>query len=91
MTAAPILPAVIDGGMTAIGLLVWLIISRFQDHLPLYRLEQIAAREGVNFVRSTLAESVGRVGVALKPLAERLKLHLLQGNTLLADETPVSQ
>jgi len=61
------------------------------DHLPLYRLEQIAAREGVSLARSTLADWVGRVGVALKPLAERLKWHLLQGNTLLADETPVSQ
>jgi len=91
VTAAPIPPAVIDGGMAAIGLLVWVIINKYQDHLPLYRLEQIAAREGVSLARSTLADWVGRVGVALKPLAERLKWHLLQGNTLLADETPVSQ
>jgi hypothetical protein len=74
-----------------VGLLTWVIISKYLDHLPLYRLEQIAARDQVNLSRSTLAEWVGRVGVALQPLAERLTWHLLQGNTLHADETPVAQ
>ena len=91
ITAAPIPPAVIDGGMAAVGLLVWVIISKYLDHLPLYRLEQIAARENVILSRSTLAEWVGRVGVALQPLVDRLTWHLLQGNTLHADETPVAQ
>lgn len=91
VTAAPIPPAVIDGGMTAVGLLTWIMISKFVDHLPLYRLEQIAARDQVILARSTLAEWVGRVGVALQPLVDRLIWHLLQGNTLHADEMPVSQ
>jgi transposase len=91
ITAAPIPPAVIDGGMAAVGLLTWVMISKYQDHLPLYRLEQIAAREHVILSRSTLAEWVGRVGVALQPLVDRLIWHLLQGNTLHADETPVAQ
>lgn len=91
ITAAPIPPAVIDGGMAAVGLLTWIMISKFVDHLPLYRLEQIAARDHVILARSTLAEWVGRVGVALQPLVDRLVWHLLQGNTLHADETPVSQ
>ncbi|NOR81350.1 MAG: IS66 family transposase [Methyloprofundus sp.] len=91
ITAAPIPPAVIDGGMAAVGLLTWIMISKYVDHLPLYRLEQIAARDNVVLARSTLAEWVGRVGVALQPLADRLSWHLLQGNTLHADETPVAQ
>jgi transposase len=91
ITAAPIPPAVIDGGMVAVGLLTWDMIGKFVDHLPLYRLEQIAARDQVTLARSTLAEWVGRVGVALQPLVDRLVWHLLQGNTLHADETPVSQ
>ena len=91
ITAAPIPPAVIDGGMAAVGLLVWVIISKYLDHLPLYRLEQIAARENLILSRSTLAEWVGRVGVALQPLVDRLTWHLRQGNTLHADETPVAQ
>jgi len=91
ITAAPIPPAVIDGGMAAVGLLTWIMIGKFVDHLPLYRLEQIAARDQVTLARSTLAEWVGRVGVALQPLVDRLVWHLLQGNMLHADETPVSQ
>ncbi len=67
ISAAPIPPAVIDGGMAAPGLLTWVMISKFLDHLPLYRLEQIAARQQVPLARSTLAEWVGRVGVALQP------------------------
>jgi len=47
VTAAPIPPAVIDGGMAAVGLLAWIIIGKYLDHLPLYRLERIAARDGV--------------------------------------------
>jgi len=39
VSAAPIPPAVIDGGMAAVGLYVWILISKYMDHLPLYRLE----------------------------------------------------
>jgi transposase len=69
ITAAAIPPAVIDGGIpsgaqvAAVGLLTWIMIGKFVDHLPLYRLEQIAARDQVTLARSTLAEWVGRVGV----------------------------
>lgn len=91
VTAAPIPPAIIDGGMAAPGLLSWVLTSKYLNHLPLYRLEQIAAREQVTLSRSTMAEWVGRVGVALQPLVDRLIWHLLQGNTLHADETPVAQ
>jgi len=89
--AASIPPAVIDGGLASVGLLVWLIIGKYLDHLPLYRLEQIAARSGVNLARSTLAEWVGRIGVALQPLADRLAALLLEQDVLHADETPVAQ
>lgn len=89
--AEPVPSAVIDGGMAAPGLLAWVIISKYLNHLPLYHLEQIAVREQVILSRSTLAEWVGRTGVALQPLADQLKWHLLQGNTLHADETPVAQ
>ena len=62
ITAAPVPPAIIDGGMAAVGLLVWVLISKYLDHLPLYRLEQIAARDQVILSRSTPAEWVGRMG-----------------------------
>ena len=91
VTAAPIPPTLIEGGMAATGLLVWVLISKFLDHLPLYRLVQIAERQNVALALSTLAEWVGRVGVALQPLADRLgELQRLRP-VLHADETPVQQ
>ena len=77
--------------MAAVGLLVWVLVSKYLDHLPLYRLEQIAARDQVILSRSTLAEWVGRTGVALQPLVDRLTELLLKRGTLHADETPVAQ
>jgi transposase len=91
VTAAPIPPAVIDGGMAAVGLLAWIAACKYLDHLPLYRIEQIAARQGVPLARSTLAEWIGRIGVALQPLADRLAELLRERSCLHADETPVRQ
>lgn len=91
IVAAPVPPAVIDGGMASVGLLTWVVIGKYLDHLPLYRLEQIAARSGVTLARSTLAEWVGRIGVALQPLAHRLTERLRERSVLHADETPVAQ
>lgn len=91
VSAAPIPPAVIDAGLAAPGLLTWVVISKYLDHLPLYRLEQIAARSQVTLSRSTMAEWIGRIGVALQPLADRLRALLLSQTVLHADETPVAQ
>ncbi|WP_404932235.1 IS66 family transposase [Massilia atriviolacea] len=91
VTAAPIPPAVIDGGLAAVGLLAWIAVCQYLDHLPLYRIEQIAARDGVPLARSTLGEWIGRIGVALQPLADRLAELLRERSCLHADETPVRQ
>ena len=91
VAAAPIPPAVIDGGLAATGLYVWVLIGKYLDHLPLYRLEQMAARDQVMLSRSTMAQWVGRIGVALQPLADRLAELLLKRPVLHADETPVAQ
>ncbi len=91
ISAAPVPAAIIDGGMATPGLLAWVLVGKYLDHLPLYRLEQSAARHGVPLARSTLAEWVGRCGVALQPLANRLARHLRQRRVLHADETPVPQ
>jgi transposase len=91
IVSADVAPAVIDGGMAAPGLIAWILISKYLDHLPLYRLEQIASRDGVILARSTLSEWVGRYGFALQPLADRLAELLRQRLILHADETPVQQ
>ena len=91
VSAAAIPAAVIDGSLAAPGLLAWVATQKFLDHLPLYRIEQISGRYGVPIARSTLAEWVGRLGVALQPLADRLAELLRQRSILHADETPVPQ
>ena len=91
MTAAPVPPAVIDGGLAAPSLLAWVAVGKYLDHLPLYRLAQIADRSRVTLSRSTLSDWIGRIGVALQPLVERLIELLKQGAVLHADETPVQQ
>ena len=91
LTAAPALASVIEGGQATPALLAWVMVSKFVDHLPLYRLEQQAARQGVPLARSTLADWVGRIGFALEPLWRRLAELLRQGSVLHADETPVKQ
>lgn len=91
VTAAPVAAAVIDGGMAAPGLLAWVATSKYLDHLPLYRIEQIAARQEVVLSRSTLSDWIGRLGFALQPLADRLAEILRASESLHTDETPVQQ
>jgi len=91
VTAEPIPAAVIDGSLAAPGLHAWVVTQKFLDHLPLYRIEQISGRYGVPIARSTLAEWVGRIGVALQPLTDRLAELLRERTILHADETPVPQ
>ncbi len=64
----PVEPQIIDSGMPAPGLVAHTLVSRFVDHLPYYRQEQINARSDVHTPRSTLAAWSGRGGAALQPL-----------------------
>lgn len=89
--AAAIPPAIIDGGMAATGLLTWVAVSKFVDHLPLYRLTQIGERNGVPLPSSNLSSWIGTVGFSLQALGDRL-IYLLRHRLVLhADETPVAQ
>ena len=91
VVAQPTPPAIIDGGLAAPGLHAWVLIQKYCDHLPLYRIEQICARHGVSIARSTLAEWVGKLGLALQPLVDRLCKILRAQKSMHADETPVRQ
>jgi len=71
------------------GLLAHVLISKYGDHLPLYRQTQIYAREGVDLDRSTLAEWVGGSSRLLQPLVETLRRHVMSCDKLHADDTPV--
>ncbi len=79
----------IEGGLPTEGLLAHVLVSKFADHLPLYRQSQILARSGIDLHRSTLAEWVGKASFHLGPVFERLKAALKMSNHLGLDETPV--
>jgi len=90
VVAAPSVPSVIERGRAAPGLLAHVLISKYADHLPLYRQQQIYQRSGIDLARSTLADWVGAAGLALMPLVAALKADLLREPVLHADETPVA-
>ncbi|TCS34307.1 IS66 family transposase [Reinekea marinisedimentorum] len=90
LTQAPVPAQIIDKGIPTAGLLAQVLIAKYGDHLPLYRQEKIFARAGVEMSRSTLADWVGRCGVALQPIVDALRDELHQHSVLHADETPVA-
>lgn len=79
----------IDRGLAGAGLLAHILVSKYADHLPLYRQTQIYAREGVELERSTLAEWVGGCHRLLDPLIEVLGRYVFAADKLHADDTPV--
>ena len=84
---APALP--IPRGKAGPALLAHVIVSKYADHLPLYRQAAIYARDGVDLDRSTLADWVGQVSWLLQPLAERIRAHVFAAAKLHTDDTPV--
>jgi hypothetical protein len=70
-------------------LLAHVLVSKYADHLPLYRQAQIYAREGVELDRSTLADWVGGSAALLDPLIEALSRYVFGAEKLHADDTPV--
>lgn len=79
----------IERGTAGAGLLAHVLVSKYADHLPLYRQAQIYAREGVELERSTLAEWVGGCHRLLDPLVEALAGYVFKPGKLHADDTPV--
>jgi transposase len=79
----------IERGRPGPGLLAHVLVSKYADHLPLYRQSQIYAREGVDLDRSTMADWVGRSTALLEPLADEIGRIVRRGDALFADDTPV--
>lgn len=89
ISQASAVSAPIPRGKAGPELLAHVAISKFLDHLPLYRQASIYAREGVQLSRSTLADWVGQVSWLLQPLVEKIEHHVLTSVKLHADDTPV--
>ena len=85
----PTLPEIIDGGIPAPGLLAHILVSKYVDHLPLYRQREIGLRSGIELGISSMSEWVGRCGVALKPIVNRAQVLLFKSSVIHVDEIPV--
>jgi transposase len=79
----------IERGLAGPGLLAHVIVSKFSDHLPLYRQSEIYARQGVEISRSTMAGWIGAASDLLSPLVDAIEKHVLAGRKLHADDTPI--
>lgn len=86
-TAAPSRP--IERGLPGPALLAHVLVGKFCDHLPLYRQSAIYARSGIELDRPTLADWVGQSAQLLSPLVEALRRHVLAGDKVHADDTPL--
>src|SRR3954447_8494955 len=84
---APAPARLIEGGLPTDGTVAQVLVSKYADHLPLYRQAQIYARQGLTLDRSTLADWVGRAAFHLRPVHERLLAKLKASPKLFADET----
>lgn len=84
---APAPARLIEGGLPTDATVAQVLVSKYADHLPLYRQAQIYARQGVRLDRSTLADWVGRAAFLLRPVHERLLEKLKASPKLFADET----
>lgn len=84
---APAPARLIEGGLPTEATVAQVLVSKYADHLPLYRQAQIYARQGINLDRSTLADWVGRAAWLLRPVHERLLMRLKTSTKLFADET----
>ncbi len=84
---APAPARLIEGGLPTEATIAQVLVSKYADHLPLYRQAQIYARQGIDLDRSTLADWVGQAAWHLRPLHERLLGKLRQRSKLFADET----
>jgi transposase len=76
-------------GLAGPGLLAHVVVSKYADHLPLYRQSEIYRRVGVDLNRSTLAGWVGGTTWTLEPLVDALKRYVLDTNKIHGDDTPV--
>lgn len=79
----------VDHGLAGPGLLAHVLVSKYADHLPLYRQSEIYARQGVELERSTLAGWVGASSQLFAPLVEALRRYVFECSKLHADDTPV--
>src|SRR5258708_35545938 len=71
------------------GLLAHILVSKFDDHLPLYRQAEIFVRLGADIPRSTLIDSCGQGIATLRPLSDLIKSEAMRADRLHVDDAPI--
>ena len=89
MTQAPMPSLPIERGRPGPGLLAHVLVSKYCDHLPLYRQSEIYGRDGLDLPRGLLAGWVGRSAALAEPMATYIGRHALAGPRVHADDTPM--
>ena len=89
MVQSPAPTRPVPRGMAGPGLLAHILVSKFDDHLPLYRQGEILARWGADIPRSTLIDWCGQGVAALRPLTALIRRHVFASTRLHADDTPI--
>lgn len=84
---APAPARLIPAGLPTEAIVAHVLVSKYADHLPLYRQAQIMGRQGVDLDRSTLADWVGRAAFELRPVFNALMTDLKGSSKLFMDET----
>ncbi|WP_234189906.1 IS66 family transposase [Shinella sp. NM-101] len=77
----------IHAGLPTEATIAHVLVSKYADHLPLYRQAQIMSRQGIDLDRSTLADWVGRAAFELRPVFDALIANLKRSTKLFMDET----
>ncbi|MFD1912636.1 IS66 family transposase [Halodurantibacterium flavum] len=84
---APAPARLIQAGLPTEATVAHVLVSKYADHLPLYRQAQIMSRQGIDLDRSTLADWVGRAAFELRPVFDALIADLKRSTKLFMDET----
>lgn len=79
----------IEKGLAAAGLLAQTVVSKFGDHLPGYRQEDIFSRHGIEIRRSTIYDWLAGVADLSRPLVEQMRERVLQSKVIHTDDTQV--
>ena len=87
---APLPVRIIEKGLASDRVVIDTVVSKYADHVPLYRQSAILEREtGIELSRATLDGWVMRVGELLRPISGAMGQELLKGDYIQADETSV--
>ena len=89
VTVAPKPPQPIEKGLPGPGLCAYSVLSKFGDHLPLYREEDIHSRAGHTIRRSTICNWLYQLGLLVEPLVMRMKHLVLQSKVIHTDDTKI--